>query len=48
MEISGNFITRENKNDGTIIDLIATNELNCFPPNNELTSDHKTIMIKMC
>lgn len=47
--IINNFITRENKNNGTEIDLIATNDnhLKCFPLNDEIISDHKTIMLKM-
>lgn len=42
------FITRNNDRNGTIIDVVFTNDDNrvgCFPLENEIITDHKTIMI---
>lgn len=49
LKLCGNFVIRENNISGTIIDLIASNgqNLSCFPLNNEIISDHKTIMVRM-
>lgn len=49
LNLSSNFITRENMSHGTSIDIIATNrpeEIKCFPLINELISDHETLIIQ--
>lgn len=50
LKITANFITRENNNDGTLIDMIVSNKpeiIECKSLDNEIISDHKTISIKI-
>lgn len=48
--MSVNFNTRENENNGTLIDVVLTNEsekVECEPLINEHISDHQTILINI-
>lgn len=50
LDLRVNFITRENNNNGTLIDAVLTNDterVECKPMANEIISDHQTLMINM-
>lgn len=50
LNLCGNFITRDNNNSGTQIDIVVTNKtelVNSYALESEIISDHKTIFIEM-
>lgn len=50
LDLNNKFVTRENENNGTLIDVVLTNEMNMIkskPLEKEIISDHKTIMINI-